>query len=513
MVTPQEDSGQGRRPDRVRLARTAIGGLAWTSVAHFGRQAIQTISTVVLARVLAPSAFGLIGMALVVVDLVQVVRDLGTSAALVHRRVEDRQIESSVFWINLAVAVCTSALFVALAPILALAYREPEVASVLRALSLAIPASALGAVHGAILQRELSFGALARSELCGSAAGSVCAVLFAVAGGGVWALVVMNLVTAWVTSIVLWRESAWRPLLAVNLRSARSEFSYGWKLSAANLANWATRNVDNFLVGRVLGAGLLGQYSMAYKIMLYPIQTVGAVVTRVMFPAYCRMDKRGIRRAYLDVAGAIAFVSFPVMAFIVVEADVLVGVVLGAGWEQVPMVLRILAPVGAFQSVATTVGSLYQATGRTDVMLKWVSVYSLIVVLSFLVGISFGLLGIAFAYALAVGMTAYPTIAIPLKTVGLRFVDFARACAVPLLGSVLVAAVLLVLRQHLEVHSGLGGAASLLLSASVSLMTFGAVEAGLDRERLRRMRALIDGSRAARRRASDATRVGDDDEG
>src|SRR6185295_15034946 len=155
----------------------------------------------------------------------------------------------------------------------------------------------------------------------------------------------------------------WRPDFAFNWNEAKSVMHFSLNLTAFNVFNYFARNADNFLIGRYLGEQSLGYYDLAYRLMIYPLQGISAVIGRVMFPLYSQLqdDLGRFRNAYLSIAWAIAFVAFPLMLGLMSVAQPLVLTLWGDQWTQVVALLLIFAPLGAIQSVATTVGSIYQA--------------------------------------------------------------------------------------------------------------------------------------------------------
>src|SRR5688572_28906613 len=172
---------------------------------------------------------------------------------------------------------------------------------------------------------------------------------------------------------------------------------FSLNLTGFNILNFFARNADNVLIGRYLGKESLGYYDLAYKLMLFPLQGISAILGGVMFPVYARLQSEPIvfRRAYLAVAGAIGIVSFPLMFGLFAVNELAVSVLFGAEWAPVAVLLAIFAPIGALQSIGTTVGSIYQATGRTDLLLRWGIGSSLLIVTAIVIGLQWGIVGVA----------------------------------------------------------------------------------------------------------------------
>jgi O-antigen/teichoic acid export membrane protein len=183
-------------------------------------------------------------------------------------------------------------------------------------------------------------------------------------------------------------------------------------------------------VGKVLGQAALGDYQMAYNLMLTPIQNISAVVTQATFPAFARIqdDDERFRVAYTRSCMLIGLISFPVLAGLGVVADPMIRTILGTKWLGAIRVFQILAPVGLAQSIYTTIGQIFMAKGRTDWLFRWGIVQTSILVASFLVGIHWGILGVATAYCVTfLCVTMVPAFMIAFRLIGLRLSDFALA--------------------------------------------------------------------------------------
>lgn len=413
----------------MSLAEKTISGTKWSALSQFGRQGLGFVVTAILARLLSPDAYGLLGMALVVTGFVHIFKDLGTSSALVQRKELSDELTSSVFWLNVLFGLLSTGIVLLIAPWVALFYREAQVIPVLRVLSLSFAVSALSITQQALLTRQMAFDKLARIELVSSAAGAVVGIGMAGSGMGVWSLVGQALCQSVTTTILLWIASAWRPQLRLDLGEVRSVASYSLNLSGFNIFNYFVRNADNILIGRYLGATPLGYYSLAYRLMLYPLSNVSNVLGRVVFPAFVQIqdDDVRFRRVYLRLCASISAITFPMMLGLLAVATPLVAAVLGPRWMPVATLLTILALVGMAQSIGTTVGHIYKAKGRTDWMLAW-GVFSGVVTVSlFVIGLRWGVVGVAAAYAIRTALLILPGYAIPFKLIGLAVRDLAVA--------------------------------------------------------------------------------------
>lgn len=397
------------------------------------RLVLQLSALVVLTRLVGPESYGLIGMAVTITVLLDLLKDLGTGAAIVQREECGEPLLSSVFWLNLGVGAGCAAAIVLGAPLVAAFFEEPAVTPVLSTLGVGFLLSPLGIVHMALLQRAGAFRALALVETGAAAAGAAVGIGLAVAGAGVWSLVGQSLVAGGVTAALAWLASPWRPTRRWSRAALGVVREFGAGLVGFNLVNYLIRNADYLLIGRALGPVSLGHYGLAYRIMTLPQQFMVQVVGRVMYPVLARLtDDETFRRAYLKMSALIAFVATPIFVGLFALRAPLVRGFFGEAWLAAIPVLGLLAPVGLLQSLSGTTGLIYQARARTDWLFRWGLGAGAVTVIAFVIGLRWGIIGVAAAYAVVSIGLLYPVFAIPFRLIGLPLGRFARALAPPL---------------------------------------------------------------------------------
>jgi O-antigen/teichoic acid export membrane protein len=404
----------------------AKSGLKWSSISQVTRIGTQLLGMIILARILPPSDYGLIAMAATVTGFANLFRDFGTAAAIIQKSDPSPQLLDSVFWLNVGFGFSLAALLGMLAPLIALGFAEPRLKEVLWVLLLTFPITSMGAVHQALLEKASNFRPLAIIESSAAIVGLVCAVWAAHLGWGVYSLVLQTLLAAFLTTVCLWIVSKWRPVVRWNANEIRGVFGFGSNLVGFNVINYFIRNADNLLIARFLGASDLGYYSMAYRLMLWPLQNISSVVGRALFPVFSRLqiDHGKLADTYTRASASIVLITAPLMLGFFVLREPFVQVVLGERWLHLVDILTWLVPLGLFQSIGTSVGTLYMATGRTDVMFKWGIGAGLLVIPAFWIGLQWGVVGVAASYAIASMLLFYPGLAIPFRFVGLKVSDF-----------------------------------------------------------------------------------------
>jgi PST family polysaccharide transporter len=466
-------------------------GVRWSGVSRAGRLLTTFGTTIVLARVLPPSDFGLIGMAVVVIAFVEVFKDLGTAAAIIQRRDLTGSMLSSLFWLNVALGLlATTTLFLG-APLATLFFHEQGVVPLLRVLAASFAISGLGVVPQSILERKLAFRALAFTELCAVLGGALVGIGLALAGAGPWSLVAQSLTIAAITTVSLWGFSSWRPDWSFSGADLRAVSSFSLNLVGFNIFNYFARNADYLLIGRYLGPQDLGYYTLAYRILLFPLQNISDVIARVIFPAYSSVqdDHNTFSAAHLRVAAAISTVSFPMMLGIMTVAGPFVMVVFGKSWLPVAGLITILAPVGMVQSLSTLNGSIYRAKGATALHFRISIVFASLFVAAFWVGVQRGISGVAVAYLITASLLAIPGTLIAFRLIELRPARLLQAILAPLVNSVLMAGVVLFLQNSLL--KDLSDASILSISVCCGAFFYLGLSWVTNREQLKRLWALI----------------------
>lgn len=385
-----------------------LSGALWSVTSQTGRQLILLASNLILARLLTPRDFGLSATVLIFVNFGIILAEQGFGAALIQRAEVTEEHLSSIHWVNVALGLLFSALFYAGAPFIAGIFQEDALVPLTRVVSLIFAINSLGMVHTTLLTRELSFKTLAKVEVAAAWAGGAVAIVLAWRGWGPMSIAVQSVVTACVGVAMLWSVSGWRPRLLFRRSAVRDLFAFSSNSFLGSVANYWVRNVDNVLVGWVLGQGPLGVYSRAYAVMLFPLSRVTRVLSRVMFPSLSLIqdDPPRIRSVFLRMTRVIALVTFPVMLGVAASAENFTAVVFGPQWGEMVPVLRILAVVGMVQSVTTLVVNIYMARDQTGLRLRVMLPIQLAQVLGIVLGLKWGILGVSIGYAIASLATA-----------------------------------------------------------------------------------------------------------
>jgi O-antigen/teichoic acid export membrane protein len=416
---------------------------------------VQLATLAVLSRILPPKDFGLLAMATVVTTFATLLRDMGTAAAIIQRETLGDELLNTIFWFNICLGIALGIGILFLAIPIASVFREPRLSGVLAALAVSFPLASAGAVHQALLERALRFRTLARIEISSALVALFIAIIAAISGLGVYALVLNTIAIVGLTSVQLWFASRWRPTGGWSTHEFRTLWGFSSNLVGFQVLNYFARNADTMLIGRFLGADDVGLYNMGYRIMLFPLTSLSAVVTRALFPVLSRRQSNlaSFGSLYLKTISAIFLVTAPLMAGLWVLREPFVEVVFGRRWVPVADILAWLAPVGMIQSILTTVGLIYMATGSTRLMIKWGVFASVVSVVAIAIGLRWGYLGVARSYAVAMFLLFYPAFAIPLRRVGLSFTAMLKSVFPQLISAIVMAIVISLLQKTILLES------------------------------------------------------------
>lgn len=453
----------------MSLTRRVVSGVKWSATGRYSEQLLVLLTTAVLARLLAPEDFGVFGMAVLTTSALTVVADLGTSTALVQRPKISRRLVSSVFWLNVGLGILYFAVAAAGASLVAGFFQEPVVAPILTVLSVSLVFGGAAAVPQALLTRRLAFDRLAGAQLTAVAVGAAVGIGMAFSGMGAWSLVGQHVGRTAAEAVLLIALAGLRPAPVFDVAQLRSVQQFSLALAGSQVGSYLIRNLDNVLVGRVLGAAPLGYYDIAWRLIQYPLVAITSVVGRVLLPALSRLQGQAERfaRAYLRSAAAIAFFAVPALIALFFLAEPAVRLILGDAWLPAVPLVMILAPVGLFQSIGSTTGNLYVARGATGRLLLWTWFAAPVTAAFFLVGVQFGVVGMAVSRLIANTLLSPLNFLMAARGTAVRLRDLGRALQPVAIAALISGFAILGVRLVLE-ELGVRAAAPLVLLAGAA---------------------------------------------
>ncbi len=361
------------------IAQQTIKGMAWAYTVFFGGRLLTMLSTAILARLLLPVDFGLIGYALLLLNFIEATRDFGIKDALIYSsdRIEDSA--DTAFLLNIAIGLAQYVVSFLLAPLALNFIDDPRIVMMLRVMSLTFVFNAFGNTHDALLQKELKFRLRYLPDLYSAIIKGIASIVLALTGFGVWSLVAGHVIGAIVRMVGKWLLEPWRPRFRFFPDRARFLWDYGVYILLFNVLNIALEQADQMFIGGLLGEVQLGYYTIAARIPEMILINFSLVLAKVLFPAYARLkdDVARLTEGFLNSTRFTAFVTVPIGLGMVAIAPELVLVVFGYQWIPAVLLLQILALLGMVATLPWSAGDVFKAVGRPDLSTKLLVVEAL----------------------------------------------------------------------------------------------------------------------------------------
>ena len=307
----------------------------WSAVERFSVQGIQFFLSIIIARLVMPSDYGLIAMMTIFLSIAQTFVDSGLGQALIHKKDCNDVDYSTAFYLNVTIAVGAYGLLFVVSPYIANFYSQPELEIVLRFSSLNIVINSFSLVQKAKLARSVDFKTQAKASLSAVIVSGGLGVCLAYAGYGVWALVFQSIASSASNTVMLWILSKWRPLLVFSKESFKTLYGFGIKILFTGLLSTVYNNIYSLVIGKFYNSTLLGLYNRAYTLSQYPSSNLVNIISRVVYPIECAMqnDNEKLRQSFFKTIGVSSYLIFPLMIGLAVLSKPLVMVVLSPKWE------------------------------------------------------------------------------------------------------------------------------------------------------------------------------------
>lgn len=427
-------------------------GVLWGLIGKVSQQASQFILSALLARLLAPSDYGLLATAMVFTGFAATISEAGIGTALVQKQELEDTHKNTAFWTTSLIGTAMTIAVYAAAPWIAGYYNSPQLSPILRTLSLNFTLGAVGSVPAALLQRQKQFKRIAIIDLASLCGGGAIALLLAYRHSGVWSLVAQLSAASLSTCVLRIAFIQWRPRIDFSGAALADISRFSLSLYGFNILNYWSRNLDNLLVGKAFGNSALGAYNRAYSLMLLPVTQVSSLLTQSLFPCFAQIqdDKPRVAKLYLKALSILTTVTYPMMFGLSTVSEHFVAVLYGPKWASAAPVLKILSLVGLLQVTTNTTGWLFLSQGKTGLLLRWGTFCSVLTITAIVIGIRMGTLtSLATCYSIATLLYFYPVLQIAAQTVGLDAVEIIRTIAPQFTISAAMAALVILLQVML----------------------------------------------------------------
>ncbi len=452
---------------------TAIRAGIWSTVDLCVRLGIHFIVSVILARLLTPTDFGIFALVMFFVAISQVLVDRGLSTALVQSQTESLEQQTALFWCTMLVAFVLCVIIAAIAPAFALYFGYPVLEPLLYVCAAIVLSSAFASVPTALLQRRLRFDIIAKSGLVASVLSAVASVTSAVYGAGVWSFAIQAATYSVANSCLIWIVGGWSPSREMHLGAAKQLMHFGSFVTFASLLDVVYTNGASLIIGRLHGARDLGFFNRAQNLQNLPGNILAAIVTRVALPLFSAKqgDDTALMNGMRVVQGAIMLINLPLMAALTVMPDLVIDFLYGPKWLAAAPVLTILSIGGILFPLQIVNMQLVLSQGRSGLSLKVEFIKKIIGLLLLLIGSFYGLTGLAISQAISVYVGFFINASVVGRMIGYTsFRQLIDLFGIAIL-SIIMAAILMAVRPLL----GFGSAIDLILLTSIGGILFGLV--------------------------------------
>jgi O-antigen/teichoic acid export membrane protein len=449
------------------LKERAIRGGFAKICAQVANYALRIGSLMVLARLLDPQDFGLVGMVTAFTGVLTLFRDFGLSAATVQRvDVTDDQI-STLFWINLAVGGVLMLFTAAMAPLVARFYHEPHLMWVTIVLATTFLLNSAGVQHSALLQRHMRFTSLATIDVLSWVAATAVGITMALMGFKYWSLVGSAIALPLTTTVGLWLTARWLPGGPRRGVGIHSMIRFGGGLTLTGVIVYIAYNFEKVLLGRVWGADAVGIYGRAYQLINIPTDNLNSAVGEVAFSALsrARTDPDRFKNYFLKGYSLVVGLTIPITVAVAVFAPDLIAVLLGPKWKDAAEIFRLLSPTILIFALINPIGWLIFSLGMISRSLKVACVLAPVVISGYVLGLPYGPKGVATAYSAAMTLWCIPHIIWGLHGTMVSLRDIAIVASKPLASGFVAASI--AFGMHLFVGQAWSPLPRLVLGGSV----------------------------------------------
>ena len=381
----------------------------------------------------------MIGLVIAVSSFAALFRDLGLSAAAVQKGSLTHQQMTNLFWLNVMMGAVLMVLMAASSPLVAVFFDNSDLRNLTLLLSVKFLLNSLGTQHGALMQRNLEFGKRAFATIGGSVVTLIISVLLAFKGLSYWSLAWGSLAGSLTTTVLLFFLSSFRPGRWTGLESLKPLLRFGMNVTAFDFINYFHRNTDTFLIGKFYGEESLGLYNRAYQLLMLPIVRIRGPINSVAFPVLSRLQDKpdAFRRFFRKIIYLLAVTSMPLVALLFLVSHDLIYVTLGKAWLEAAPIFSFLSLTAFIQPVASLRGMVLMATGQSKRYLNWGIVNAVLVTIGFLIGISWGAVGVAISYAVVNYLLLFPSVIYVFEKTPLELSDFFKPIAFPVTSSLI----------------------------------------------------------------------------
>lgn len=387
----------------MSLKKQALSGMFWTTIQQFGIQGINFLVTIILTRLLAPEAFGLIGMLGIFMGLGTALINGGLTQSLIRTVEPDEEDYSTVFYFNLIGSIIVYLLIFVSAPLIGDFYKQVLLSSIIRIYGITFIINAFSAVQTTRLTKDLDFKTQMKVSIPSLIIGSLVGVSMAYLGFGVWSLVWSSIVQALASVIQLWYWSKWKPLWIFNKNKFKRHFHYGIKMMFSSFLETIFSNIYTIIIGRFFSPAQVGYYNRANTLQMFPVGNISFIVTKVTFPLFATIqnDDVKLKEVYRRIMQMVIFLVVPILVIASILAEPLFRLLFTEKWLPAVPYFQILCLNGILYPIHSYNLQILQVKGRSDLFLRLEILKKIVYVMILPVSFQFGIFGLLYGSVLA----------------------------------------------------------------------------------------------------------------
>lgn len=415
-----------------------MNGGKWITIATAISTLFQFIQVAILARLLEPSAFGIVSVSTLIISFFQIFSNLGFSNSIIYKQESDQKVLSTLYFLNLLVGVFIFIVIQFSSPYIISFYHEPRLEQVLRFSSCYFLIVYFGQLYMFLLEKELRFKSVATIDITGTIVGSLTTIVLAYSGFRELSLIIGSLVMQTVKTVlqIIFGLKFFFPVVAFDLKNVQEHLRFGLYNLGDGLLGFIQANSDSIFIGGMLGVKMLGYYTIAYQLSVFPISKLNPIILQVAYPILAKMkdSNDALKNSYLKILDFISYCNMPLLAGLFITADSVVPLIYGPGWGTTVELIKIFVFVSIFSCLSHPLFTLAFSKGKPN-LLFYLNLVTLIVKipLVYWMGNTWGVMGIAIAFLLATAVNLIANFLLVHYLIGNFWEDFLKNIAKPTL--------------------------------------------------------------------------------
>jgi O-antigen/teichoic acid export membrane protein len=445
--------------DKETTIKKAVSGIAWDGSTKLITQILTWVSTIVVARILTPDDYGIVAISGVFIGVLLIVTDMGLMSSLINMKQVQKDDYDSVFWLNMLLSVALYILIYFIAPLVGKIYQSEILIDIMRMSGFILPISALKIVPQAIAMRDMNFKYRALVEMAGSLVGAVSSVIMALNGCGVWSLIYAVLFGQAVVVLFYMPLLKSIPKIVLNVSRVKHIASYGLYLMGAQILGFVTKRSDVMIMGIFIPEHDVGIYSMAFHLSAIPLDKIGAIFTRILFPAISRLKDDSIeaRNLFISIHKYLLLITYPLLIGMVFTADDIIPLLFTEKWEGLIPLIQGLCILNLLRISGMVMPTVIAALGYSRIVFQFTLLNSIVLPVAFLVGAQYGLSGILISWFLVYPLFYFFLLNILSKKIDMRIRQLYDTSRSAMMCTIIMAVSLFIFKAYINFNTHVMG--------------------------------------------------------